>query len=50
MLADAPRLFLVHRKQLRLRRPWVRGFELFPVFNSDRLLHVSLDAAQVGRF
>lgn len=50
IVEDAPRIFLFHRKSLWLRQPWVSGFELYPVFNSNTMREVSLDAQRLGIF
>jgi peptide/nickel transport system substrate-binding protein/oligopeptide transport system substrate-binding protein len=50
VVGAASRVFLFHRKQIALRQPWVTGYELYPVFNSDRMHAVGLDAARLGQF
>ena len=47
---DAPRIFLFHRKQLWLRQPWVSGFQVYPVFNSDSLRETAVDTQRLGVF
>lgn len=33
---QAPWIFLWHRKELFVIQPWVKGFRLYPVYNSDK--------------
>lgn len=41
----APYVFLFHKLERYVVQPWVRGFRIFPVFNSDKLTDVALDGA-----
>lgn len=50
VVLDASRIYLFHRKQLWLRQPWVRGFKVYPVFNSETFRDVSLELDQLGKF
>ena len=36
VLADAPRIFLWHRKLFLAVQPWVRGCRLYPLYNIDK--------------
>jgi peptide/nickel transport system substrate-binding protein/oligopeptide transport system substrate-binding protein len=49
VVADCSRAYLFHKKIVMIHQPWVRGYENYPVFNSDRLLTVSLDLERLGR-
>ena len=33
---QAPWIFLWHRKELIVAQPWVKGFKIYPVYNSDK--------------
>jgi peptide/nickel transport system substrate-binding protein/oligopeptide transport system substrate-binding protein len=46
---DASRIFLFHKKDITVRQPWVRGYQQFPVFNSDRLTEIAIDESALGK-
>lgn len=39
---EAPWVFLWHKEDIWIHQPWVRGFRLYPVYNSDKGLGISL--------
>ena len=36
MVADAPRIFLWHRKLFIAVQPWVRNYGLYPLYNVNK--------------
>ena len=45
VVEDASRIFLFHKSELWLHQPWISGYQLYPVFNGNRLDDVSVDAS-----
>ena len=43
IVEDAPWVFLWHKKDIWIHQPWVEGFRLYPVYNSDKGLGIFLD-------
>ena len=48
VVADASRVFLFNKKTVYIRQPWVKGFQVYRMFNGDRLLDVFMDQGQLG--
>lgn len=46
---DASRVYLFHKTDMVVTQPWVRGLELYPIFNGNRYTDVSIDESELAR-
>ncbi len=48
IFAQAPWVFLWHRKEFVITQPWVKGYFLYPIYNADKGTDVSIDLSKTS--